>query len=196
MGVNARLRRPPLWAAAAVLVLMGLTVAWMGQRAEAVASSQPGMVWRLSPASNTVTIRLTPGAGPLGRQVLAHSHLTVTGEGRRHVRAAPPDGGMVRVHVPPGRQTDLVVSVTGPQPFGRELTVTVPPRLRVTASRRGPHGLLVRASSPLRHRPNGALCGTDKITFPAAAEIAVAKSPYRCRTRLRLTAQDGEQAVL
>src|SRR5260370_19452957 len=111
----------------------------MGQRAEAVASDQPGVVWRLSPASDTVTIGLTPGNGPLGPQVLAHSHLTVAETGKAHLRKVDPDGRVVRVAVPPGRQTQLTVLVKGPQPSSRTLTVTVPPALQVTASRRRPH---------------------------------------------------------
>ena len=168
----------------------------MGQRAEAVASDQPGVVWRLSPASNTVTIRLTPGSGPQGRQVVARSHLTVTETGNRQLRKTSSDGEPVRVPVPPGRQTSLTVLVKGPQPASRTVTVTVPPALRVTASRRGPHGLLVQTSRPLRSRSHWLLCGTDQVSFPAPGQAAVAKSPYRCRTRLRLTAKDGEQAVL
>jgi len=175
---------------------VGLAVAWMGQRAEAVASDQPGVVWRLSPASNTVAIRLAPGSGPQGRQVLARSHLIVTEAGNRHLTKTSPDGGTVRVPVPPGQQTSLTVLVKGPQPASRTVTVTVPPALRVTAARRGPHGLLVRTSRPLRSRPHWLLCGTDQVSFPAAGQVTVAKSPYRCRTRLRLTAMDGEQAVL
>jgi len=101
---------------------------------------------------------------------------------------------MVRIPVPPGRRTRLVVAVNGPQSFRRTLTVTVPPRLRVAVSRTGAGGLLIRASSPLRHRPRGPLCGTNAISFPASAEVAVARSPARCRARLRLTARDGERA--
>jgi len=201
VGGNALFSRRPAggisrWWAAGGLVLVGLAVAWMGQRAEAVASDQPGVVWRLSPASNTVTIRLTPGSGPLGRQVLAHSHLTVAGTGKDHPRKVDPDGSAVRIAVPPGRKTQLTVLVKGPQPSSRTVTVTAPPALRVTASRRGPHGLLVRTSGPLRPRSHWLLCGTDEVSFPAPAEVAVGKSPYRCRTRLRLTAKDGEQAAL
>jgi peptidoglycan/xylan/chitin deacetylase (PgdA/CDA1 family) len=98
--------------------------------------------------------------------------------------------------VSPGRVTHLVVLVKGPLPSRRVLTVTVPPPLRVTASRRTSAGLVVQASSPLRRRPRKLLCGTDKISFLAAEQVQVAKSPQRCRARLRLTAEDGEQAVV
>jgi peptidoglycan/xylan/chitin deacetylase (PgdA/CDA1 family) len=196
MGVTAHIRRPPVIAVAAALVVVGLIVAWMGQRADAVASGQPRVTWHLSPASNTVTVRLTPGQGAQGRQVLAHSKLTVTEPGTTHLRGADPDGQTVRVAVPPGQQTQLTVLVKGPQPSRRTLTVTVPPALRVTAAHRRASGLLVSASSRLRPRAHGLLCGTDKISFPAPSQVAVAKSPARCRGRLRLTAEDGEQAVV
>src|SRR5689334_15060784 len=62
-------RRPLVLAAVGGLVVVGLAVAWLGQRAEAVASAKPGLVWALSPASNTVTVRLTAGSGPQARQV-------------------------------------------------------------------------------------------------------------------------------
>jgi peptidoglycan/xylan/chitin deacetylase (PgdA/CDA1 family) len=189
-------RRLVLLLMAGVLVLAGLVAAWLGQRATAQALSRPGIAWSLSPASNTVTIRLTPGAGPSGRQVVADSHLVVSEHGTRHLRRTSPDGGKVRIPVPPGGRTRLVVLVKGPQPLRRTLTVTVPPRLRVVVSRTGSSGLLIRASSPVRHRPSGPLCGTNTISFPASAEVAVARSPARCKARLRLTALDGERAVV
>src|SRR5215469_8527862 len=201
-SVAARLgRRPPfdrrlvLLLMAAVLVLAGLVAAWLGQRATAQALSRPGIVWALSPSSNTVTIRLTPHGGPSGHQVVADSHLVVSEYGTKHLRRTSP-GGKVRIPVPPGRRTRLVVLVKGPQPFRQTLTVTVPPRLRVVVSRTGSSGLLIRASRPVRRRPSGPLCGTNAISFPSAAEVAVARSPARCRARLRLTAVNGERAVV
>jgi len=202
--VAARLRRRPpldrrllLLLMAGLLIVTGLVVAWLGQRATAQASARPRVVWALSPASNTVTVRLAPGPGPSGRQVVAESHLVVSEHGTRHLRRTSPDGGKVRIPVPPGRRTRLVVVVKGPQPFRRTLAVTVPPRLRaVVVSRPGRGGLLIRASRPLRHRPGVSLCGTNTISFPAAAEVAVARSPARCRARLRLTAVDGERAIV
>ena len=196
MSVMAHARRPPVIAVAAALVVVGLIVAWMGQRADAVASGRPRVTWHLSPASNTVTVRLTPGQGPLGRQFLANSTLTVTEPGKTHLKNPDPGGQMVRVTVPPGRQTQLTVLVKGPQPSRRTLTVTVPPALRITAAHHRASGLLVSASGRLRPRAHGLLCGTDKISFPAPSEVAVAKSPARCQARLRLTAEDGEQAVV
>ena len=201
--VVARLgRRPPLdgrlvlLLMAGALILAGLVAAWLGQRATAQALSRPRVVWALSPASNTVTIRLTPGAGRSARQVVADSHLVVSEHGARHLRRTSPDGGKVRVPVPPGQRTRLVVLVKGPQSFRRTLTVTVPPRLRVAVTRTGSGGLLIRASGPLHHRPKGPLCGANTVSFPAAAEVAVARSPARCRARLRLTARNGERAVV
>ena len=176
-------------------MVVGLFVAWMGQRAEAIASGRPGLVWALSPGSNTVTVRLTAGSGPQARQVLAHSRLSVAEAGTRHPEKAPAGSRKIRVPVPPGKRTQLVVRVSGPQPFQRALTVTVPPPLRILAVRRGPHGVVVTASGPLRSRTGELLCGTDKVSFPAATQAAVAKSPERCRGRLRLTARDGERAV-
>jgi peptidoglycan/xylan/chitin deacetylase (PgdA/CDA1 family) len=189
-------RRLVLMLMAGALVLAGLVAAWLGQRATAQALSKPGVVWKLSPASNTVTIRLIPHGGQSGRQVVADSHLVVSEHGAKHLRRTSPDGGKVRIPVPPGRRTRLVVLVKGPQPFRRTLTVTVPPRLRVVVSDAGSSGLLIRASRPVRHQAGGALCGTNTISFPASAEVAVARSPARCKARLILTARDGEQAVV
>jgi peptidoglycan/xylan/chitin deacetylase (PgdA/CDA1 family) len=201
--VAARLgRRPPfdrrlvLLLMAAVLVFAGLVAAWLGQRATAQELSRPGIVWALSPASNTVTIRLTPRGGPSGHQAVADSHLVVSEHGTKHLRRTSPAGGKVRIPVAPGGRTRLVVLVKGPQPFRRTLTVTVPPRLRVVVSDTGSSGLLIRASRPVRRRPSAPLCGRNTISFPSAAEVAVARSPARCKARLRLTALDGERAVV
>jgi len=192
-------RHPPsprllLLAAAGTLVGLGLVVAWMGQRADAAARARPAVAWTLSAASNTVTIRLTPGSGPLGREILARSRIVVSEDGKSRLNKGAPGRGMVRVPVPPGVRTQLSVRVTGPMPVAQALAVTVPPRLRVTMLRRTPGGLLIRTSDPLRRQPLKPLCGADRITIPAPAEVIVAKSPAGCRARLRLTARDGEQA--
>jgi peptidoglycan/xylan/chitin deacetylase (PgdA/CDA1 family) len=193
-------RRPPsarlLLIAAGTLVALGLAVAWMGQRADAALRTRPRIVWTLSAASNTVTIRLTPGSGLTGRGVLARSRIVVSEGEKSRARKAAPGRGMVRVPVPPGTQTQLRVQVTGPMPVTRAITVTVPPRLRVTMLRHTSAGLLIQTSDPLRHQPLKPLCGTDQIRFRAPAEVLVAKSPDACRTRMRLTARDGEQATL
>ena len=204
IGGPARVSRPPgrstplpprlLLAGAGALILIGLAVAWIGQGALASASATPGLTWVLRPASNTVTVRLTQGGGPSGHQVLAHSRLIVSRAGNGQLAQKSPGTGRVRVPVPPGRQTQLLVQVTGPRPFRRTLTVTVPPALRVTASRPMPDGWLVSVSSPVRQQPHQVLCGRDKISFPAAAQVAVTKSTDACRARLMVTARNGEQA--
>jgi peptidoglycan/xylan/chitin deacetylase (PgdA/CDA1 family) len=193
--------RPPsarglvLLAAAGTLVVVGLVVAWLGQRAEAVAQARPGVTWSVSPASNMVTIRLTPGSGPMAGHVKADSRIVVSENGKRHRWRAGPGRGIARAPVPPGKRTQLTVQVLGPVPVIRTLTVTLPPRLVATV-RHTPGGLLIRASSPLRHQPLRSLCGSDRIGFPAPAQITVAKSPDACRARLRLTARDGERATV
>jgi len=176
-------------------VLAGLAVAWVGQRAAAATSARPVVAWALRPASNTVAIRLARGSGPLSGWMLDHSRLTVSEAGNGQLRRQSP-GGMVRVPVPPGRQTRLLVQVAGPRPFRQTLTVTVPPALRVIAARRGHGGLLVRVSGPLRRRPPRPLCGENKVSLLASSVVVVARSPDVCRTRLRLTARSGEQAVM
>jgi len=189
---------PPraLIAGAAAAILIGLAVAWIGQGAVAAASATPGVAWVLRPASNTVTVWLTRGGGPSGRQVLARSRLIVSGAGDRRLTRAAKGTRPVRVPVPPGHQTRLLVRVTGPRPAHRTLTVTVPPALRVTSSRPSPGGWLVSVSSPVRQRPDQVLCGRDKISFPAATQVAVTKSADACRARLTVTARDGEQATV
>jgi peptidoglycan/xylan/chitin deacetylase (PgdA/CDA1 family) len=183
-------------AAAGTLVVLGLAVAWMGQRADAAAQARPRVAWTLSAASNTVTIRLAPGSGALGREVLARSRIVVSEDGKSRLTKAAPGRGMVRVPVPPGARTQLWVQVKGPMPVAQALAVTVPPRLRVTMLRHTPGGLLIRTSSPLRRQPRRPPCGTDQISSPAPDEVTVAKSPDPCRARLRLTAQDGERATV
>ena len=188
-------RRPPILAAAGALVVVGLIVAWLGQRAEAVAQARPGIRWSVSAAANKVTIRLTPGSGPSAGHIVAGSRIVVSESGKKHEWRAAPGRGMIRVPVPPGRRTQISVQVQGPEPLTRTLTVTLPPRL-VTTVRHTAHGLLIRASSPLRHPPLRPLCGADQIGFPAPAEVTVAKSPDSCRAGLRLTARDGERATV
>jgi peptidoglycan/xylan/chitin deacetylase (PgdA/CDA1 family) len=183
-------------AAAGTLVGLGLVVAWMGQRADAASQATPRVAWTLSAASNTVTIRLAPGSGPLGGKVLARSRIVVSENGKTRLSRAAPGRGVVRMPVPPGTQTQLLVQVKGPMPVTQAVAVTVPPRLRVTMLRHTTGGVLIRTSSPLRHQPRRPLCGTDHLGFPAPDEVTVAKSPDPCRARLRLTARDGEAATV
>ena len=182
-------------AAAGTLVGVGLVVAWMGQRAEAVAQARPGITYSVSAAANTVTVRLTPGSGPSAGHIMAGSRIVVAEAGKRRQWRAAPGRGMVRAPVPPGRRTQISVQVLGPQPVTRTLTVTLPPRLVATV-RHTSAGLLIRASSPLRQRPFSPLCSSDRIGFPAPAEVTVARSPEPCRARLRLAARDGERATV
>jgi peptidoglycan/xylan/chitin deacetylase (PgdA/CDA1 family) len=179
-----------------VLVAAGLIVAWMGQHAVALASARPAVAWALDPSSNTVTIRLKPGGAPSSRRILARSRLTVSEDGNGKQWTQPPDGATVGVPVPPGRQTRLEVQVAGPAPFSQTFTVTAPPALRVTASRRNSGGIRVWLSGPLRRTPRRRLCGQDEISFPASREVAVASGAVPCRTRLTVTGRSGEQAVV
>ena len=179
-----------------VLVAAGLIVAWMGQRAVALASARPAVAWALDPASNTVTIRLRPGGGPSSGRILARSHLTVSEDGSGKQWTQSRGDGPVGVPVPTGRQTRLMVQVTGPAPFSQALTVAAPPALRVTASRRDSGGIRVWVSGPLRRRPHKSLCGQDEVSFPTSREVVVANGAVPCRTKLTLTGRDGEQTVV
>ncbi len=185
--------RLTVFAMTGVLVAAGLIVAWMGQHAAAAASARPAVAWALDPASNTVTIRLKPGGGPSGHRILARSHLTVSEDGTRKQWTQSPRGGTVGVPVPAGRQTRLEVQVAGPAPFSQALTVTAPPALRVTASRRDSGGIRVWLSGPLRRAPLKPLCGQDTVSFPASREVDVANGAVPCRTKLTVTGRDGEQ---
>ncbi len=186
-------RRFILILAAAVLIFIGLAVAWVGQGAAAAAAGTPGVAWALAPATNTVTLRLTPGAGPSGRQILARSHLVVSGSGRAR---QSPAGGEVRVPVPPGRRTQLQVQVAGPRPSQQTVSVAVPRALRVTAAKRSAAGLLVSVSGPVRRRPPRPLCGRDTVSAVTATEVVVASGPAPCWAVLRVTARNGEQAAV
>jgi peptidoglycan/xylan/chitin deacetylase (PgdA/CDA1 family) len=186
-------RRFILILAAAVLIFIGLAVAWVGQGAAATAAGTPGVAWALSPATNTVTLRLTPGTGPSGAQILAHSHLVVSGSGRAR---QSPAGGEVRVPVPPGRRTHLQVQVAGPRPSQQTVSVAAPQALRVTSAKRSAAGLLVSVSGPVRRRPARPLCGRDTVSAVTATQVVVASGPAPCRAILRVTARSGEQATV
>ena len=191
-------RVPPGLVAVAVTGMLVLGMAGIAEaaRPEAAVTAQPGLAWSFSPAANTVTVRLTPGDGPSSRQILARSHLTVTGEGNGRPRRRSGAGRMVQVFVPPGRRTRLLVQVNGPEPFHRVLSVTAPPLLRVIRSRQTTSGLLLALSSSLRRPRPETLCHEDAVSSPEPSEVAVARSPDACRAMLRLTARNGEQAVV
>jgi peptidoglycan/xylan/chitin deacetylase (PgdA/CDA1 family) len=82
------------------------------------------------------------------------------------------------------------------KPLTRTVMVTTPPPLRVVASGASSGRWLVYTSGPLRPGPAQLLCGTDKVSIVASAQVAVAESARACPARLRLTGQDGEQLVV
>jgi hypothetical protein len=93
--------------------------------------------WVFSPVSDTVTIRVTSPAGTTGRRVLAQSRVAVSEHGRGHTGRWSAGGGTIRVPVPAGGRTSLLVRLSGPQPLTRTLMVTTPAPLRVVASGAG-----------------------------------------------------------
>jgi len=152
------------------------------------------LAWAFSPASNTVTVRVTRPAGTSGQLILDKSRLAVSADGNGQRERWSPAGAMVRVPVPPGRRTSLMVRLTGPQPLTQTVTVTAPPPLRLVASRGAAGQWLVDMSSPLRAPSARVVCGTDQVSLAAPAQVALSDGGTACRTRLHLTAQDGEQA--
>jgi Predicted xylanase/chitin deacetylase len=54
----------------------------------------------------------------------------------------------------------------------------------------------VYTSGPLRPGPAQLLCGTDKVSFVASSQVAVAESAKACPATLRLTGRDGEQLTV
>ena len=154
------------------------------------------VAWVFSPASNTVTIRVTPPAGSAGRQVLAQSRLAVSENGNGHTGHWSAAGGTVQVPVPAGGRTSLLVQLTGPQPLSRTLTVSTPRPPQIVASGTSSGRWLLWTSSPLRAGPPPALCGTDEVSLVAPSQLAVSESATACHAQLQLTAQNGEQAVV
>jgi len=152
------------------------------------------MVWAFSPASNTVTVRVARPAGTSGQVVLDQSRLAVSADGNGQPERGSAASAMVRVPVPPGQRTSLLIRLTGPRPLTQTVTVTAPPPLRLVASRGAAGQWLVDMSSPLRRPSARVLCGTDQVSLAAPAQVAVSDGGTACRARLHLTAQDGEQA--
>lgn len=152
------------------------------------------LAWTFSPASNTVTVRVTRPAGTSGQVILDKSRLAVSADGNGQRERWSSAGAMVRVPVLPGRRTSLMVRLTGPQPLTQTVTVTAPPPLRLVASRGAAGQWLVDMSSPLRAPSARVVCGTDQVSLAAPAQVALSDGGTACRTRLHLTAQDGEQA--
>ena len=152
-------------------------------------------VWAFSPASNTVTVRVPRPAGTPG-QMLASSRLAVSENGDGQPQRWSAADEMVRVPVPPGRRTSLLIRLTGPQSLTETVTITAPPLLRPVAFAGGTGRRLVDMSSPLRTPPTQVLCGTDQVSLAASSQVAVFEGGTACQGRLQLTAQDGEQAVV
>jgi peptidoglycan/xylan/chitin deacetylase (PgdA/CDA1 family) len=152
--------------------------------------------WAFSPVSDTVTIRVTSPAGTTGRRMLAQSQLAVSEAGGGHPGRWSAGGGTIRVPVPAGGRTTLLVQLTGPQPLTRTVMVTTPAPLRVVASGASSGRWFVYTSGPLRPGSLQLLCGTDKVSFVAPSQVAVTESARACPARLQLTGQDGEQLAV
>ncbi len=178
----------------AVLSLAAVIAGFLGRSGPAPVPL--GVAWVFSPASNTVTIRVTSQAGTAGRQVLAHSRLAVSENGNGHAGRWSAAGGTVQVPVPAGGRTSLLVQLTGPQSLTRTLTVSAPRPLQIVASGASSGRWLMFTSDPLRAGPPPALCGTDEVAMVAPSQLAFSESATACHAQLQLTAQDGEQAVV
>ena len=180
---------------AALLSLVALVGGCLG-RSGAAAAVPLRVAWVLSPASNTVTIRVGVPAGTAGRQVLTHSRLAVSENDNGHTERWSAAGGTVQVPVPAGGKTSLLVQLTGPQPLTRTLRVSAPPPPRIVASGAGSGRWLVWTSGPLRPGSPQVLCGTDEVSSVAPSQVAVSESAAACHAQLQLTALDGEQAAV
>ena len=178
----------------ALLSLVAVIAGWLGR--SGTAPVPPRLAWVFSPASNTVTIRVTLPAGPSARQVLAQSRLAVSENGNGHTERWSAAGGTVRVPVPAGDRTSLLVQLTGPRPLTRTLTVSAPPPPRIVSSGASSGRWLVYTSGPLRPGPPQVLCGTGEVSSVAPSQLAVSESATACHAQLQLTAQDGEQAAV
>jgi Polysaccharide deacetylase len=174
-----------------LLSLLAVVASCLGRSGPAPVPLRLG--WDFSPASNTVTIKLTSPAGTASRQEMAQSQLTVSEHGGGRWSA---DGGTIRVPVSAGVRTSLLVKVTGPQPLTRTLTVNAPPALRIVTDGPSAGRWLMYTSGPLRPGSPQALCGTDEVSFPASSQVVVSESATACRATLRLTAQNGERAAV
>ena len=182
---------------AMVLALVELVTLVAGCLSRPAAALVPlHLGWAFSPVSDTVTIRVTSPAGTTGRRMLAQSQLAVSEPAGGHTGHWSAGGGTIRVPVPAGGRTTLLVRLTGPQPLTRTVTVTTPPPLRVVASGASSGRWLVYTSGPLRPGSPQLLCGTDKVSFVAPSQVAVTESARACPARLRLTGQDGEQLAV
>ena len=178
----------------AALSLVAVVAGCLGRSGPAPVPLRLG--WVLSPASNTVTIQVTSPAGTAGEQVLARSRVAVSEDGGGPAGHWSAAGATVRVPVPAGARTTLVVQLTGPQQLTRTVTVSAPPAPRILSSGTSSGRWLVYTSSPLRAGPAQVLCGTDTVTMVASSQLAVTEGATACAASLRLTAQDGEEAAI
>lgn len=196
-----RLRR--LTVLAVAVSLTAAVAAWLGRPGPAPVPLQ--LSWTLSPAANTVAIRVTSTAGTAGQQVLARSQVAVTEEGagpangpangqaNGHWSAA---GAAVTVPVTAGTRVTLLVRLTGPQPLSRTVTVSAPAAPQITSSGASDGRWLMYTSTPLQTGSAQVLCGTETVTMVASTQLAVTEGAAACTGTLRLTAQNGEQATV
>jgi peptidoglycan/xylan/chitin deacetylase (PgdA/CDA1 family) len=178
----------------AVLSLVALIAGCLGRSGSAPVSLR--VAWAFSPASNTVTIRITPQAGTVGQQIVAQSRLAVSENSNGHTGRWSAAGGTVRVPVSAGGRTRLLVQLTGSQPLTSTLTINTPRPPRIVASGASSGRWLVYTSDPLRAGPPQVLCGTDQVSVVAPSQVAVSEGATACQTQLQLTAQNGEQATV
>ena len=94
-----------------------------------------------------------------------------------------------------GGRTSLLVQLTGPQPLTRTVMVTTPAPLRVVASGASSGRWLVYTSGPLRPGSPQLLCGTDKVSFVAPSQVAVAESARACPAGLCVVHRDPDPAA-
>jgi peptidoglycan/xylan/chitin deacetylase (PgdA/CDA1 family) len=178
----------------AVLSLVALIAGCLGRSGPAPVPLR--VAWVFSPASNTVTIRITPQAGTAGQQVVAQSRLAVSENGNGHIGRWSAAGGTVRVPVSAGGRTRLLVQLTGSQSLTRELTINTPRPPRIVASGASSGRWLVFTSAPLQAGPPQVLCGTDEVTLVSPSQLAVSESATACQAQLQLTGQNGERAAV
>jgi peptidoglycan/xylan/chitin deacetylase (PgdA/CDA1 family) len=178
----------------AVLSLVALIAGCLGRSGPAPVPLH--VAWVFSPASNTVTIQVTPQAGTAGQQVLAQSRLAVSENGNGHTERWSAAGGTVRVPVSAGGRTRLLVQLTGSQSLTRTLTISTPRPPRIVASGASSGRWLVFTSGPLQAGPPQVLCGTDEVTLVSPSQLAVSESATACQAQLQLTAQNGERAAV
>jgi peptidoglycan/xylan/chitin deacetylase (PgdA/CDA1 family) len=178
-------------------VAVSLTAVVAGVLGRPVSAAVPLQLgWVLSPAANTVTIRVTAADGTAGQQVLARSRVAVSEDGGAaagHWSAAGPD---LQVPVTAGRPATLLVQLTGPDPLTQTVTVNVPAAPKIVASGASDGRWLMYTATPLEAGPAQELCGTEPVTLVAPTQLAVTEGATACTGSLALTAQNGEKATV